>query len=55
VWILNWSFALRKEQRLSVLEKSDLKILGLRGSALSEGGEDCIVRSFIIFTHPQVL
>jgi hypothetical protein len=38
-----------------VLEKSTLKILGLRGRELREDGEDCVVRSFIILTPLQVL
>jgi hypothetical protein len=33
-----------------VLEKSIVKVLGLRGRELYEDGEDFIVRSFIIFT-----
>jgi hypothetical protein len=38
-----------------MLEKSILKILGLRGWEIRENGEDCIVRNFIILTPLQVL
>jgi len=37
------------------MEKSILKILGLRGRELREEGEDYVVRSFIILTPLQVL
>jgi hypothetical protein len=37
------------------MEKSILKILGLRRRELREDGEDCVVKSFIIFTPLQVL
>jgi hypothetical protein len=37
------------------VEKSILKILDLRGRELREDGEDCVVKSFIIFAPLQVL
>jgi uncharacterized protein (UPF0332 family) len=50
-----WSLILRKEHRLRVFENRVLKrIFGPKRNEVMGGGENCITRSFVICTLPQV-
>jgi hypothetical protein len=50
-----WSVTLREEHRLRVLENRVLRrVFGLRGLKFQENGGSCTMRSFIIYTHPQI-
>jgi hypothetical protein len=52
----NWSLALREEHRLEVFENRELrKNWALSGRKWQDIGENCVVRSFIIFHLRQIL
>jgi hypothetical protein len=55
-WCEIWSLTVREEHRLRVFEKKVLRrIFGPKRDEVSEkGGENCIMRSFVICTLRQV-
>jgi hypothetical protein len=50
-----WSFTLREAHRLRVFEDRVLRMFGRKGRKCQEGGENGIMRSFIIFALHRIL
>jgi hypothetical protein len=50
-----WSLKLREEHRLRVFENRVLRrIFGTKRFEVTGNGRSCTMRSFIIYTHPQI-